>query len=123
VRKIASIFIGFFVAIVIFGIVLSLLWAVGSDSRSFKLISTLSAVAVAAVVSGFAVAGISGSDNLWLPTVSGIVLGGISIGYILGLDMMVLAYAVGFGLLSGSGGQIYLTLFHPLNSEPGVDTG
>lgn len=66
-RTIASILIGILVTVIVFGIALSLLWAIGSDARSFKLLSALLSAALAVGLGGFTVAWIARGHALVLP--------------------------------------------------------
>ena len=50
VRSIASVIIGCLATMTIFGIVLSLLWFVGSEGISFKLISALISAVLAVAI-------------------------------------------------------------------------
>ena len=122
-RKIVSIFIGSFATLVIFGIVLSILWAVGSEASSFKLISALTSALLAFVVGGFSIAWISRNQDLLLPMAFGLAFGGFAFGYILGLKLIVIGFAVVSGLAAYAGGLIYWNVFRLEHSVSDFDAG
>lgn len=98
------------VTVASFGIVLSLAWTIAGDSEALKLISALLSAALAMSLGGFIVAWFAGGDDLKPSFLFGFLFGGISFGYILGLDIVILLLAVVSALMSGAGGFLFHSL-------------
>lgn len=83
-RSFSGVALGSIATLVVFGLFLSLLWAVFPATSSSKSIGALISAALALSVGGFVLAWTSGGTNWVRPGVFGLLFGGISFTYIFG---------------------------------------
>ena len=100
----------FLITVATFGIILSVSWTIAGKSETPRLIGALLSAAIAISLGGFIVAWFSGGDDLKPSFSFGFLFGGISFGYILGLDLVVLLLALVSSLMSGTGGFLFHSL-------------
>jgi hypothetical protein len=107
IRPMIAILMGCLGTIAIFGILLSLAWFGGGDTPSSKLGLCIMSAAIAFWSGGFIVAWLAGSRSQAFPAVFGLVLGALSFGYILGINLLVLPMASASAFLAGLGAWLF----------------
>jgi hypothetical protein len=110
-RSISAISPGIIATLVVFGLVISLMWLVGSDTRSYKLTTIFISSGLAIVVGGLSLGVIIRRDRIIVSALFGFSFGFISSAYVLGSDWRVLAFAAAASVLGGTGGIFSKSLF------------
>lgn len=105
--KIGAIFLGVLAAMAVFGVLNGFAWGLIDESdRTLKLISVLTASAVAFTSSGWIAARLDRRKPIRASLAFGIATSLCSFGYILGFSWRVLPAVVFFGALAGLGGWL-----------------
>jgi hypothetical protein len=91
--------------LICFGLLLSFFGVLGGG-RGYRLASSLLAAFLAFLAGGWTLSWLSRSPSLTFPFLFGLLWGGFSFLYILGLDPLVLPLALAAGLFSGLGGYL-----------------
>jgi lipid-A-disaccharide synthase-like uncharacterized protein len=107
-RFIASLAAGYFATLIVFGLALSLLWAVMPQESVWRMLSTFISSALALFAGGFVIAWLSRAHRWFLPAAFGLFFGGVSFLYLLGLEWIVLAFAAVSALAAALGAMLYL---------------
>jgi hypothetical protein len=106
-RFIASLAAGYFATLIVFGLVLSLLWAVVPLESAWRMLSAFISAALALFTGGFVIAWLSRAHRWFLPAAFGLFFGGISFLYLLGPVWIVLAFAAVSALAAALGAMLY----------------
>jgi hypothetical protein len=121
-RLISAIFLAFLSTLASFGLILSFLWFLGSDEKSYRLITSIISASLAIVLGGFILVWVAKSKNLMLPALFGFLFGALSFTYLLGIDFLVVPLTIVSGLLAAAGGLLSRLLSQrktALNLDPG----
>jgi len=121
-RLISAVLLAFLGTLASFGLILSFLWFLGSDDKSYKLITSIISASLAIVLGGFILVWVAKSKHLMLPALFGFLFGAFSFTYLLGVDFLVVPLTILTGLLAATGGLLSRLLFQrrpTLNLDPG----
>jgi hypothetical protein len=104
-----------------FGLVLSALWSIGSGGTIYKFASALVSAIMALGLGGMVMARISKPKGIPFAMLFGLLFGGSSFIYILGLEPESILLGFASGLAAGAGGLCYIVLFRRGTAEnPGA---
>ena len=105
-RLISAILLAFLSTLTSFGLILSFLWFLGSDEKSYRLITSIISASLAVVLGGFILVWVAKSKNLMLPALFGFLFGALSFTYLLGIDFLVVPLTIVSVLLAAAGGLL-----------------
>lgn len=106
-KRLAALILSWTLSFGIFGISLSILWAITGKGNATELTGACLSAGLAVVCGGFFISWITGDHSLKLSGLFGLLSGGISFLYILGFELAVLLYTLVFVLLSCAGGLLF----------------
>jgi hypothetical protein len=106
-RFISSLAAGILATLIVFGLVLSMLWAVVAAESGWELTSAFISSALALFSGGFVIAWLSKAHRWSMAAIFGLFFGGFSFLYLLGPVWIVLAFAAGSSLAAALGAKLF----------------
>jgi len=88
--------------------ILYILWLVGDPEPRYQLITGIIAGLIGLFVGGLITTRVMNSEEVWFAAVNGLLVGGVSTYFLLGLDILLLAIVVLSFVFAGLGGYVGL---------------
>lgn len=89
-------------------VILYILWLIGDLSPTYQLITGIIAGLIGLFVGGLITTRVMDSEDVWFAAFNGLLVGGTTAYFLLGLDILVLAVVVLSFVFAGMGGVVGL---------------
>lgn len=121
VRLVAGYWLGLLGTLIVFGLALAALWAIGPEGKTLKLGSAILSAILAMGAGGFLVAWAVTRDEMVLAGAFGFLFGGFSFSYLLGLGWTALILAGASAAIAALAALGYRSAFHKPVGPTGMD--
>ncbi len=99
-------------------VILYLLWLAGDVNPTYQLVTGIISGFIGLFVGGWITTRVMNSNDVWFSAVNGLLVGGTSAYFLLGLDPITLAVTVLSFVFAGLGGYAALRKIDPETTKP-----